>query len=598
MSCQAVRARRPVAFAARCALLLLGTVTLLPLAEVLAQPAAEPEPGAGGAGPAPPQDASANAKEEAKKRFERGLTLVAEKAWDAALSEFNESVRLFPTRGARQNAAFCLRELGRHDEALDEYEALLRDYPEMDEKKKTESQEAISALRGLVGSIEVDAAEPGAVIVVDGRQRGTYPSPAPLRVPSGSHVVRVYKKGFVPFETRVDVASRQTARVEAKLLLLTESGTLKIAEKSGKKLKVFVDRVEVGETPFDGPLSVGEHVVTLVGEDGVGVPPTTAPVERDRVTSLELLAVPLDAALRIEPSPAGALITVNGVPLGRGTWEGPMPSGRHVVTATLDGFLGQKRELDLAKGEPTTLRLTLEQNPDDERWAIPGKFVLEVTGGLNVLPSFFGTPMNDCGDGCSAQVGLGGHALLHVSYEFGVGVALGISGGWFSAAQSVASREARVQPVGLPTRAGLVDDEVALGGGLVGAHVAYRFGEVVPVTLRLVVGAFLARSSDTRTGRFQLEDGFTYQAGPVILSEFSPGIVVMPEVRAAYPFTTAFSLSLGLAPAVVIPLGVPRWEPGREVDAAVDGIGAFGGEDLTGPVWFTVSPSAGARYAF
>jgi MYXO-CTERM domain-containing protein len=572
--------------------LLAAASCIAPVQETLAQPTvgAEPTP--------PPAEASTGDKDEAKKRFERGLSLVTERAWDAALSEFNESVRLFPTRGARQNAAFCLRELGRHDEALGEYEALLRDYPDMDEKKKTEAQEAISALRGVVGSIEVDAAEPGAVIVIDGRQRGTYPSPAPLRVPSGSHVVRVYKKGFVPFETRVDVASRQTARVEAKLLLLTESGTLKIAEKTGKKLKVFVDRVEVGETPFDGPLAVGEHVVTLVGEDGEGVAPTIAPVERDRVTALELLAVPLDAALRIEPSPAGALVAVDGVPLGRGTWEGPLPSGGHVVTVTLDGFLGQKRDIELTKGEPTTLRLTLEQNPDDERWAIPGKFVLEVTGGLNVLPSFFGTPMNDCAEECSAPVGLGGHALLHVSYEFGIGVALGLSGGWFSTSQSVSSRTARVQPVGLPARAGLVDDELSLGGGLVGAHVAYRFGEVVPVTLRLVAGALLARSSDTRTGRFKLEDGFTYQAGPVVLSDFSPGIVVMPEVRAAYPFTTAFSLSLGVAPFLVIPLGVPRWEPGREVDAAVDGIGAFGGEDLTGPIWFTVSPSAGARYAF
>jgi hypothetical protein len=144
----------------------------------------------------------------------------------------------------------------------------------------------------------------------------------------------------------------------------------------------------------------------------------------------------------------------------------------------------------------------------------------------------------------------------------------------------------------------LVDDELSLSGAFVGAHVSYRFGEVVPVSLRLTAGALLSRSRDVRTGRFDLEDGFTYQAGPIIESVFAPAIGVLPEVRVAYKLTESFEASLGLAVTTVIPLGVPRWEADREVDAAVDGIGAFGGEDLTGPAWFTASPSVGARYAF
>lgn len=565
----------------------------------LSQPATEPSRAQSG-GPSEPaeNEPKEQAKEEAKKRFERGLTLVSERAWDAALAEFSESVRLFPTRGARQNGAFCLRELGRHDEALTEYEALLRDYPEMDQKKKLEAQEAISALRALVGSIEIDAAEPGATIVIDGRQRGTYPTTAPLRVPSGSHVVRVFKQGFVPFETRVEVASRQVQRVETKLLALTESGTLKIVEKAGKVQRVIVDQIEVGVTPFEGTLAVGAHVVVLQSDDGSGVAPTAAPIEKDRITTLELTAVPLDAALRVEPTPAASLIEIDGVPLGRGTWAGALPSGSHIVTISADGFIGQRRELTLGKDEPTTLRVVLEQNPDDERWSIPGKFIVEATGALNLFPSYFGQPNKDCGEGCSAGVGLGGTALLHLAYEFGIGLGVGVSGGWFASAQTVEGRAASVQPVGLPVRAGLVDDELSLSGAFVGAHVSYRFGEVVPVSLRLTAGALLTRSRDVRSGRFDLDDGFTYQAGPIIESAFAPAIGVLPEVRVAYKLSDAFEASLGLAVTTVIPLGVPRWEADREVDAAVDGIGAFGGEDLTGPAWFTASPSVGARYAF
>jgi len=61
-------------------------------------------------------------------------------------------------------------------------------------------------LRKLVGTIEIEEAEPGATIVIDGQNRGDYPPLVPLRVGRGSHTVRVHKAGFVPFETRVDVA--------------------------------------------------------------------------------------------------------------------------------------------------------------------------------------------------------------------------------------------------------------------------------------------------------------------------------------------------------------------------------------------------------
>src|SRR5215216_5454099 len=67
-------------------------------------------------------------KEEAKVRFQRGLELVQNESWDAALAEFLASRKLFPTRVALKNAALSLRQLKRSVEALAMYNELLSSF--------------------------------------------------------------------------------------------------------------------------------------------------------------------------------------------------------------------------------------------------------------------------------------------------------------------------------------------------------------------------------------------------------------------------------------------------------------------------------------
>ncbi|MFO0553600.1 MAG: kelch repeat-containing protein [Polyangiaceae bacterium] len=544
---------------------------------------------------APPEDPNRAAAEE---HFKRGLEHYDASAWAPALAEFLESRHLYPTRAATQNAAFCLAKLGRNDEALDLYEALLREFPKLDEQKKREVAQAITALRGLVGTIEIDGAEPDATIVIDGRIRGTYPPEAPLRVGAGGHVVRVYKKGFEPFETQIDVAGRAVARVEVQLAELKESGTLKVVEKSGKSLAVLVDQVEVGVTPFEGEVAVGKHVVTLRGEDGSGVAPTAAPIEKNQTTALELSAVMLDSKLRVVPTPAAAQVIVNDVAVGLGTWEGALPAGTHHVQVAAAGFLAHKQDVTIGPEDPGTIAISLERDESDERWKIPAKFTLEASGALALFPSYFGGVENQCGDGCSAGVGLGGAVLLHAAYELGIGVGFGLTGGYMSTQHKVTGRASFVQPVGREAREGAIDDVLQVKGGLVGAHVHYHFGESIPVLLRLGVGALIGTTYDERSGSFQLDDGFTYQAGPVVQEPFTVAVFIAPEVRVAYKVTQSFEVSLGFSTLVFIDVVRPEWDPSVEVNAAIDGIGAFAGEDLNGPAWFVIAPSVGARYAF
>src|SRR5205085_10481518 len=133
----------------------------------------------------PPVDVK---KEEAKQRFQRALVRFDKHVWDAALAEFLESRAAYPTRSNTQNAAICLRNLNRFDEALDMFETLLKEFPQVPDRPAVEKE--IAELQKLVGTIEVRAQDTGATITIDGRERGSSPAP-PVRVSAGTHSVRV-----------------------------------------------------------------------------------------------------------------------------------------------------------------------------------------------------------------------------------------------------------------------------------------------------------------------------------------------------------------------------------------------------------------------
>jgi hypothetical protein len=165
--------------------------------------------------------AESDAKAEAVAHFEKGLALYDTGAWSAALAEFLEARRLYSLRNVGYQAALCLEKLQRYDEALDQLEGVLRSFgEELPPAARETVQRKVVEMRGHVGEIVVGNTESGATVSVDGLARGESPLPAPLRIVEGSHVVKVFKAGFEPFEVRVSVVGGKTERVVAPLISL------------------------------------------------------------------------------------------------------------------------------------------------------------------------------------------------------------------------------------------------------------------------------------------------------------------------------------------------------------------------------------------
>ncbi len=525
------------------------------LASLLARPGVASADVAG----APPE-AAASAQQQAFAHFDRGLALYDEGAWSAALAEFVEARRLYPLRNAVYQAGLCLEKLQQYDEALDRFEATLREYGDTTPASIKESvQRKVVEMRGLVGEVAIEGAEPGARIAVDGRDRGEHPLHAPLRVAAGSHFLRVSKTGFESFEARVVVAGGKTERVAARQPPLGPSGRARIVEQAGRALDVLVDGSRVGASPWEGPLAPGPHVVSLRGEGYLGTPPVQLVVEVDRTTPLALVAEPLGASLRVEPVPVNAGVAIDGVTVGRGTWAGRLRTGSHRVEIAAPGFLTAREELTLAPGAQRVARVELQRDPRSPFAAQAPRFTAEITVGVPLLAAFYGQVGNSCTGDCKAPLGVTGYVVARGGYELGSRVAFGLAAGYLATGQKYAQRETTVAPAASLTKScfATADDSVWVRAGLAGAWGQVTFGDRLAFHLRLGAGALLGESSDTRKGK--VLDCAHQTIGPATESAPLRAAYLAPEARLGLALGRHVELSLGLEALVAFSVAPPTW---------------------------------------
>ncbi len=546
---------------------------------------------------APPSDAT---KAEARGHFEKGLRLLQEEAWAAALAEFLISRELFPTRAATTNAAVALRKLQRFDEALDMFETLLRDFANVPPGERATAQRAIAELRERVGTIDITGAEPGASIVIGGQARGEYPPVTPLRVSAGTHLVRVVKEGFEPFEARADVAGGQTARLTAKMRPLTASGRLKVTERGGRTLDVRVDNVMVGQTPWEGVLAVGSHTVLLRGKGKLGTQPAAAELKSQQITALALVADELESALRVDPTPAGANVAIDSVPVGHGVWLGRLKAGPHQVEISADGFLSTSRKINIVRGGREIVAVQLERDPNATVWKKPSKIVFDVGVGFILAPTL-GGDIAGCTGGCSHPIGIGAVGLFHGGYQLGSGIGFGVAAGYLLATQDVSTRSTELIPHaknGVPgPLPGTADDKLRLSAFLGGADIFYRAGDQIPVLFRLGVGAMVGQLRDERSGTFT-SGTTTVQAAPVVDFPMATSIYIDPEVRVGIRLGEHVDLSAGVQALMLVAIKQPTWNDKIELDAGPGGIGGYKADPLMGQFVLMLAPTASFRYDF
>ncbi len=222
------------------------------------------------------------------------------------------------------------------------------------------------------GALVLESTPPGAAIWIDGARRPERTPATIAHLPLGSYELKLSAEGFAPFVQRVEL-TRESPRVEVAATLERPSaahyGVVQLRTTPPGAGVLFDGRPIDGTTPLTIPEIEPriEHalVITLDGWETVT---RTVVLDAGEVENieLELERTPLrndEALLLVEVDPPTARVLVDGQPLqGSPPFELRTSAGLHRVVARRNGYRAETRELRLAGGETTRLRLDLDRD--------------------------------------------------------------------------------------------------------------------------------------------------------------------------------------------------------------------------------------------
>jgi hypothetical protein len=126
---------------------------------------------------------------------------------------------------------------------------------------QTTVEEAVAAIKQLVGVVTVTTNVPGATVTVDDEPAGTTPLPAPLLLDLGKHRVGVNKDGFDASARTVEVAGGVASNENFTLVERSHIGQLVVVAEPDAT--IAVDGKVAAKERFDGPLPAGNHEVQV-----------------------------------------------------------------------------------------------------------------------------------------------------------------------------------------------------------------------------------------------------------------------------------------------------------------------------------------------
>jgi hypothetical protein len=163
--------------------------------------------------------------EDARALFQRGQSAYSQGDYESAASLWEQAYGLDPRVGLQFNLSQCYERLGRLEEAARALQTYV-DGTDPEDERLPDARARLLAIRERIArtSVRLEGGPDGAVLVVDGEDRGRLPRPDPLMLAPGSHEIRVTSPGYVPFTTTVSVPAGQVVDVGIVMTRVPTSG--------------------------------------------------------------------------------------------------------------------------------------------------------------------------------------------------------------------------------------------------------------------------------------------------------------------------------------------------------------------------------------
>lgn len=310
---------------------------------------------------------------EAQVNFELGVLKRNAGRYEEALEAFLASNRLVPNADVAYNVAFCFLRLGRVVESYNWLEAYLTEY-ELTEEQRATGLDAQRSLERRVALVEVTTEPAGAVLFVTSTSLGSIGrSNRRVAVEPGEATLIARLDGHA--ETRGTVEVRRGQSVPLALSLPPLLGALALESHPPGATVLTEDGEELGTTPLEVALPVGEHALALRLDGHVERTArfTLANDERRTLT----VRLPRDASrvavLTVRGTPEAATVAIAGEVVGLAplTLEAVDP-GQASLRIEAPGLVAYETVVPLEPGGATRVDFRLAPpDPGPPAWRLP-----------------------------------------------------------------------------------------------------------------------------------------------------------------------------------------------------------------------------------
>lgn len=296
-------------------------------------------------------------KEEARQRFDRGLSLYNSGDNMGALAEFERAYELTRHPIVLYNVALVYANLGQAAKAVEALEKLKdRGFADLGPERAARAQQVYQDVLQRVGLLEIKTNVERATVQIDNVDVAQTPT-APLRVTAGSHLVSVLSTGYEPRRMSVSVAGQARQELNVALVPLEQAVAHLTITTDVPDVEVLAGAQSLGKTPFASQVAFKPGVYDLVFRRPGYV------TLRRRVTAyagsqgqLHVTMTASDAGLLqgaklfVKVSEPNAVVSVDGKPRLDHARGLPLPIGRHQLKVERAGFFDLKRELIVQPG--------------------------------------------------------------------------------------------------------------------------------------------------------------------------------------------------------------------------------------------------------
>jgi len=343
---------------------------------------------------------SAADRAESHKQLIAGEKAAKDGKWDDALAAYEKAHATAPSGATSVRVARAHYELDHKLKAYEAYRETLDKFSKSifgAEKKKAE--ERLAELTKVTGALTVSVGESGAAVSIDGRTIGSSPVSAAIRVLVGPRVVKVRKPGFADYDKTVNVGPDEKVTVAVELQKASTTGTIRVVERDEKEMRVLLDGLDVGSTPYEAEIAAGAHEVAGTSSA------LSAPVQSIEIKAGETTEVTLVA-------------DIDGESKGEGSFTAEVEAGKHHIQVKREGYELFEKHVNLEAGdvfvETVTLRRSTGVVKDDteQDWRFDGLY-----GGIHLsgylLPAGTGNSLDSSCDSlgaatCDNSMPLGG----------------------------------------------------------------------------------------------------------------------------------------------------------------------------------------------